>query len=75
MIDTAVGGSSSFTITISIKKIIEAIAANGHIELYDRCTSKLGWAIDLKLVTHAIKLEDQVVTEVEKRLKELNLGT
>lgn len=31
--------------------------------------------IDLKMATHSINLEDQVAAKVEKRLKELNVGT
>lgn len=49
LIDTIVGGSSNFTTATSIKKIIEAITANEHLELYDRWTSKPGKIIDLKL--------------------------
>lgn len=40
LFDTTDGGSSNFTKAIGIKNIIEAIVANEHIELYDRCTSK-----------------------------------
>lgn len=41
LIDTSFGGSANFTTSIVIKKIIEAIAANEHLELYDRSVSKL----------------------------------
>lgn len=75
LIDTVVGGSSNFTTTFGIKKIIEVIYVNGHLELYDRCTSKPKWVIDLKMATRVVLLEDQVMTEVEKRLKTLNVGT
>lgn len=75
LIHTAARGASSFTTTIGIKKIIKAMAANEHLELYDRCTSKPEGVIDLKLATHVVKLEDQVTVEVEKRLKALNVGT
>src|SRR3954468_11884809 len=37
LIDTAAGGSTNFTTASGIIKIIEAIAANEHLELYDRC--------------------------------------
>ena len=49
LIDTAASGSSNFTTTIGIKKIIEAIATNEHLELYNRVTSKPEGVIDLKL--------------------------
>lgn len=75
MIDTIADGSSSFTIAIGIKKIIEAIVANEHLKLYDRCTSKPKWVINLKLAINVVKLEDQVAVEVEMRLKALNVGT
>lgn len=35
LIDTAAGGSANFTTTTGIKMIIEAIAANEHLLLYD----------------------------------------
>lgn len=72
---TTVGGSSYFITSIGIKKIIEAIVANKHLELYDLCTIKLKWVIDLKLETHNIKMEDRVVAEVERRLNALHVGT
>lgn len=74
MIDTVVGGSSNFTTVISIYKIIEAIFADKHLELYDRCTRKSKGFIDLKLATYCKKLEDQVVVKVERRLKALIAG-
>lgn len=74
LIDTTAGGSSNFTTTIGIKKIIEAIVENEYLELYDRSTSKPKGVFDLKLATHAIKLEDWVAAEVEKRLKAINVG-
>ena len=40
LIDTAVGGSSNFTTATSVK-IIEAIAVNEHLELYDIFVSKV----------------------------------
>src|ERR1043165_6054555 len=40
LIDTATGGSSNFSTATGIRKIIEAIAKNEHLELYDRVTSK-----------------------------------
>lgn len=51
LIDTTFGGSSNFTTTTSIKKIIKAITTNEHLELYDRCTSKQEGVIDLKMGT------------------------
>lgn len=47
LIDTAVGGSTNFSTITCIKKIIEVIVANEHLELYDRCTSKPEGVIDL----------------------------
>ena len=39
LIDITAGGSSNFSTTTGIKKITEAIAANEHLELYDRVAS------------------------------------
>jgi hypothetical protein len=46
LIDTAAGGSTNFSTTTGIKKIIEVIASYEHMELYDRCQSKLEGVID-----------------------------
>lgn len=75
LIDTAAGGSSNFSKATGIKKIIEAIAANEHLELYDRCISKPEGVIDLKLETNRIRIEDTIAAEVEKKLKVMNIGT
>src|SRR3954465_2521427 len=75
LIDTAAGGSTNFTTASGIIKIIEAIAANEHLELYDRCASKPEGIIDLKLETSKIRVEDAISAEVEKRLKAMNIGT
>lgn len=57
-----------------MKKIIEAIASNEHLDLYDRVSSKTA-LIDLKLETNKqVKIEDVVAAEVEKRLKALNIN-
>ncbi|XP_050876716.1 uncharacterized protein LOC127080440 [Lathyrus oleraceus] len=61
--------------TISIKKIIEAITANEHLELYDKCSRKHERVIDLKLETNKIRIEDTIVVEVGKKLKAMNIGT
>lgn len=74
-LDIVVGGSPNFTIATGIKKIIEYIVANEHLELYDRSVGRPKGMIDLKLVAHSIKMEDQVATEVERRLKAMNRGT
>ena len=61
LIDTAVGGSSNFTTATGIKKIIEAIATNEHLELYNRVTSKPEGVIDLKLeVNRQLKIEETI---------------
>jgi hypothetical protein len=57
------------------KRVIEAIDANEHLELYDRCTSQPKRVNDLKLETNKIRLEDTVAAEVEKKLKSMNIGT
>lgn len=75
LIDTAADGSSNFTTTTGIKKIIEVIAANEHLELYDRSMSKPEGVINLKLANQIVKMEDQVVAEVERGLKVMNIGT
>ncbi|XP_050901999.1 uncharacterized protein LOC127109227 [Lathyrus oleraceus] len=68
------GGSTNFSTTTGIKKIIEAIAANEHMELYDRCQSKPEGVIDLKLETNKIRIEDTIAAEVDKKLKAMNIG-
>src|SRR4051812_14768465 len=75
LIDTAAGGSTNFTTASGIIKIIEAIAANEHLELYDRYANKPEGSIDLKLETSKIRVEDAISAEVEKRLKAMNIGT
>ncbi|XP_050916808.1 uncharacterized protein LOC127131981 [Lathyrus oleraceus] len=72
-IDTAPGGSTNFSTATGIKKIIEAIAANEHLELYDRCPSKPEGVIDLKMETNKIRIEDTIAAEVEKKLKAMNI--
>src|SRR3954463_13118247 len=74
LIDTAAGGSTNFATATGIKRIIEAIAANEHIELYDRAMSQPEGKIDLKLADQVVKLEDQIAAEVERRLKKMNLS-
>src|SRR3954469_13457288 len=75
LIDTAAGGSSNFTTATGIKKIIEAIAANEHLELYDRSVSQPEGMIDLKLANQVVKMEDQIAAEVERRLKKMTVET
>ncbi|XP_050897522.1 uncharacterized protein LOC127104379 [Lathyrus oleraceus] len=75
LIDTAASGSTNFSTAIGIKKIIEVIAANEHMELYDRCQSKPERVIDLKLETMKTCIEDTIAAEVEKKLKAMNIGT
>ncbi|XP_058741217.1 uncharacterized protein LOC131613577 [Vicia villosa] len=75
LIDTAAGGSSNFTTATGIRKIFEAIAANEHLELYDRTVSQPEGIVDLKLATQVVKMEDQIAAEVERRLKAMNVGT
>lgn len=75
LIYTAAGGSSNFSTTTDIKKIIEAIAENEHLELYDHNVSNPEGVIDSKLANQVVKMEDQIVAEVERRLKAMNIGT
>ena len=75
LIDTAAGGSTNFSTATGIKRIIEAITANEHLELYDRCTSQPDGVIDIKLETNKIRLEDIVAAEIDKKLKAMNIGT
>src|SRR4051812_32558884 len=75
LIDTAAGGSTNFSTATGIKKIIEAIAANEHLELYDRSVSHPEGIIDLKLANQVIKMEDQIAAEVERRLKKMTVET
>ncbi|CAI8618373.1 unnamed protein product [Vicia faba] len=76
LIDTAVGGSSNFITTTGVKKIIEVIDANEHLELSDRVVSKPGGVIDLKLeVNKQLKIEEAITVDMEKKLKAMNMGT
>ncbi|XP_050909032.1 uncharacterized protein LOC127122788 [Lathyrus oleraceus] len=75
LIDTATGGSTNFTTATGIKKIIKAIAANEHLELYDRSVSQPEGIIDLKLASQVVKMEDQIAAEVERRLKKIAIDT
>src|SRR3954466_2291968 len=75
LIDTAAGGSTNFSTATVMKRIIEAIAANEHLELYDRTMSQPEGKIDLKLPEQVVKMEDQIAAEVERRLKKMNIGT
>ncbi|XP_050918441.1 uncharacterized protein LOC127135854 [Lathyrus oleraceus] len=75
LIDTAVGGSTNFTTATGMKKIIEAIAANEHLELYDRNVSQPEGIIDLKLANQVVKMEDQITAEVEGGIKKMALDT
>src|SRR3954466_7634686 len=75
LIDTAAGGSSNFSTATGVKKIIEAIAANEHLELYDRSVSQPEGLVDMKLSMQVVKIEDQVAAEVERRLKKMTVET
>src|SRR3954470_19119981 len=74
LIDTAAGGSTNFSTATGIKRIIEAISANEHIELYDRTMNQPEGKIDLKLADQVVKMEDQIAAKVERRLKKMNIG-
>ncbi|XP_058766402.1 uncharacterized protein LOC131639996 [Vicia villosa] len=73
LIDTAAGGSTNFKTATEIKKIIDAIAANEHLELYDRNVNQPEGLVDLKLSNQVVKMEDQIAAEVERRLKQMAL--
>ncbi|XP_058755152.1 uncharacterized protein LOC131628322 [Vicia villosa] len=73
LIDTAAGGSTNFKTATEIKKIIDAIAANEHLELYDRSVNQPEGLVDLKLSNQVVKMEDQIAAEVERRLKQMAL--
>lgn len=75
LIDTTAGGSTNFKTATRINKIIEAIAANEHLELYDCSVSQPEGIIDLKLANQVVKMEDQITAEVERRLKKMTLDT
>ncbi|XP_050889367.1 uncharacterized protein LOC127094593 [Lathyrus oleraceus] len=75
LIDTTADASINFSTATGIKKIIEVIAANEHLELYNRCQSKPEGVIDLKLETNKIRIEDIIDVEVDKKLKAMNIGT
>ncbi|XP_058759898.1 uncharacterized protein LOC131633204 [Vicia villosa] len=73
LIDTVAGGSTNFKTATEIKKIIDAIAANEHLELYDRSVNQPEGLVDLKLSNQVVKMEDQIAAEVERRLKQMAL--
>ncbi|XP_058783531.1 uncharacterized protein LOC131658229 [Vicia villosa] len=73
LIDTAAGGSTNFKTATEIKKIIDAIAVNEHLELYDRSVNQPEGLVDLKLSNQVVKMEDQIAAEVERRLKQMAL--
>ncbi|XP_058760661.1 uncharacterized protein LOC131634012 [Vicia villosa] len=73
LIETAVGGSTNFKTATEIKKIIDAITANEHLELYDRSVNQPEGSVVLKLSNQVIKMEDQIAAEVERRLKQMAL--
>ncbi|XP_058764431.1 uncharacterized protein LOC131637882 [Vicia villosa] len=73
LIDTAAGGSTNFKTATEIKKIIDAIAANEHLELYDRSVNQPEGLVDLKLTNQVVKMEEQIAAEVERRLKQMAL--
>ncbi|XP_058774457.1 uncharacterized protein LOC131648745 [Vicia villosa] len=73
LIDTVAGGSTNFKTATEIKKIIDAIAANEHLELYDRSVNQPEGLVDLKLSNQVVKMEDQIAAEVECRLKQMAL--
>ncbi|XP_058765609.1 uncharacterized protein LOC131639097 [Vicia villosa] len=73
LIDTAAGGSTNFKTVTEIKKIIDAIAVNEHLELYDRSVNQPEVLVDLKLTNQAVKMEEQIAAEVERRMKQMAL--
>ncbi|XP_058733143.1 uncharacterized protein LOC131604737 [Vicia villosa] len=73
LIDTATGGSPNFKTATEIKKIINAIAANEHLELYDRSVNQPEGLVDLKLTNQVVKMEEQIAAEVERRMKQMAL--
>ncbi|XP_050909254.1 uncharacterized protein LOC127123031 [Lathyrus oleraceus] len=58
-----------------LKRLSKAIAANEHLELYDRSVSQPEGIIDLKLASQVVKMEDQIAAEVERRLKKMAIDT
>ena len=76
LIYTSAGGSSNFRTATSVKKIIKAIAGNEHLELYDRVVRNPKGVIDLMLeINKQLKIEEAIAAKVEKKLKEMNMGT
>src|SRR3954468_2941499 len=73
LIETAAGGSTNFKTATEIKKIIDAIAANEHLELYDRSVNQPEGLVDLKLTNQVVKMEEQIAAEVERRIKQIAL--
>ena len=76
LIDIVAVGLSNFTTATGLKKIIEAIIVNEHLDLYDRVVSKPEGVIDLMLEGNKqLKIEEAIAVELEKKMKAMNMGT
>ncbi|CAJ2659128.1 unnamed protein product [Trifolium pratense] len=82
VLDTASGGSINFKTATQIIKVIEAVALNEQMEMYDRTGGTRGGLIDLNQVEHRNaqniltnkQIQEAVSAEVTKRMAALNLS-
>jgi hypothetical protein len=81
VLDTASGGSINFKTASQIIKIIEAVALNEQMEMYDRTGGTRGGLIDLnqlelknaQSILTGKQIQDAVAAEVSKKMAALNL--
>lgn len=82
VLDTASGGSINFKTATQIIKVIEAVALNEQMEMYDRTGGTRGGLIDLNQLEHRNaqniltnkQIQEAVSAEVTKRMAALNLS-
>lgn len=70
LIDTVIGGSTNFTTTSGIKKIIEVIVAKEHLVLYDWSVGKLEGVVDFKLSNQAVKMKIKLLLKLREGLRQ-----
>lgn len=82
VLDTASGGSINFKTATQIIKVIEVVALNEQMEMYDRTGGTRGGLIDLNQLEHRNaqniltnkQIQEAVSAEVTKRMAALNLS-
>jgi hypothetical protein len=82
VLDTASGGSINFKTATQIIKVIEAVALNEQMEMYDRTGGTRSGLIDLNQLEHknaqniltSKQIQEAVSAEVTKRMAAINLS-